>query len=358
MEKKAILVIGAAGELGKLICNEIKENYGIEWNLFIGDYKSDRGKQLADQYGAFFSLIDLENKEYMINLLKSIDGVIVAVKQMEPIIQEYCFQSNTVCVDVTAFASFAAKVENIFKVFNYSQAASIVMAGFFPGLSGMLLKEAVGAMDQITQADITLVQSTSAIAGITGMMDMFKIIHKPTYYGFGNEKIFIKGFTKKYVVKPNASNKKYTVRLIHHSEKEWLLKNLPLTNIHYWTGWNLHVFNKLIHVLNHTKWFNTWIQKTNHPLLKRIRKNSKPKDETAFLIVSVHGIKSGIEKKVEWHVKTFSDYGITAMMAAAVTDLILKMNVKGVFHPADIIKWKDISPKMMRRNVIISRLQT
>lgn len=356
MEKKSILVIGAAGELGNLICKEIKENYRVEWNLYIGDYKSNRGKQLAEKYGASFSLIDLENREYMLNLLKSIDAIIVAMKQKEPLIQEYCFQSNTLCVDVTAFASFAKKVESSFEKFKDTQAISVVMGGFFPGFSGLLLKDAVGEMDSISQADIILVQNISAVAGVTGMLDMFKIIQKPTDYGFGNEKIYVPGFTKKNLVKPVASKRDYTIRLIHHSEKEWLLEKMPLTNIHYWTGWNSAAFNRVVYHLIHTKWFDKWIQKPNHPFLKKIRKDTKPKDETAYLVVIVKGKEKSIEKKVEWHVKTFSDYGITAIMAAAVTDLTLKMNKKGVFHPAEIIKWEVLSPKMMRNDVSIARI--
>ncbi len=356
MKEKAVLVIGAAGTLGNLICKEIIEKYQPTWHLHIGDYKSERGQQLAKQYQASFALIDVFNKEHMLNLLQSIDAVIVAIKQDEPLIQEFCFQTDTVCVDVTAFVGFANKVQQSFQMYSDTKTHSVVMAGFFPGLSGVLFKEAACGMDCIKHADITLIQNISAVAGITGMMDMFTIIHQPTHYGFGNKKNLIKGFTKKNVVKLKTLKKTFTVRLIHHSEKEWLMKGLPLTNIHYWTGWNSCIFSQLIYWFNNTKWFDKWIHKPDHPFLKKIRKNSKPKDETAYMVVSAHGLQNGVEKKAEWHVKTFSDYGLTAIMATTVTDLTLKMNLKGVFHPADILTWDDLSSRVTRKNVVISKI--
>jgi saccharopine dehydrogenase-like NADP-dependent oxidoreductase len=354
--KKAILVIGAAGELGRLISKEIIDNYRLEWSLYIGDYKSERGKQLATEYGGTFSLIDLDNRKHMIILLQKIDAVIVAIKQKKPIIQQYCFEANTLCVDVTAFSSFTNKVEEVFKDYTQTQATSIIMAGFFPGLSGLLLNQLVDELDKVEEANISLVQNISATAGITGMMDMFKIIHEPTYMFIDDEKKHIKGFTRKHVIKPHQANKKYTVRLIHHSEKEQLMRDFDLKRTNYWTSWNNLFFNKIIYLLNRSKWFAKWIEKPSHPILKKIRKNYRPKNETVYLIVSVQGIKNGIEKKIEWHVQAFSDYGLTARMTTAVTHLALRQNRIGVFHPYQLFKWRDLSPNLIRNDVKVSKL--
>lgn len=355
MSKKSILVIGAAGELGTLICKEISTYYKEFWNLHVGDYQLERGHKLAAQYGGDFSLIDLNNRNHMINLLASIDAVIVAIKQKEPMIQHYCFETNTLCVDVSAFASFANKVEALYKKNLQTKACSIIMAGFFPGLSGILLKDAINQMDTVDKVDISLVQNTSAIAGVTGMMDMFNIIHQPVSVSDDQANKNVHGFSVKRNVKPNQANKKHTVRLIHHSEKELLTKDFQTNKINYWTGWDNSLFNKTIAMLIKTKWFKKWIQKPNHPRLKKLRKNNKPKNETAYLIVSANGTKYESNINVEWHLKTFSDYGITAIMATVITELALNSNVAGVFHPANLFKWKDVSSKLNRENIIVSR---
>lgn len=353
--KKSILVIGAAGELGTLICNEIKTQYKELWNLHVGDYKLERGQKLAALHDADFSLIDLKNPNHMIQVLKNIDAVIVAIKQSEPIIQQYCFESNVLCVDVSAFATFASKVEALYKKNPQTKTCSIIMAGFFPGLSGMLLKDAINQLDTVDKADISLVQNTSAIAGVTGMLDMFNIIHQQAIFTDNLETKTVHGFSLKQIVIPKNSNKKHTVRLIHHSEKEWLSRDFQLNKIHYWTGWNNALFNKIIATLVQTKWFKRWIGKPNHPILRKLRKNTKPKNESAYLIVSVHGTKGQSESQVEWHVKTFSDYGITAIMATAITDLALKSDAVGVFHPAHLFKWEDVSSKVIRQNIMVSK---
>lgn len=65
MKEKAVLLIGAAGALGNLICKEITEKYQHVWYLYIGDYKSERGEHLAKYYQArrtFNSKILFSNK--------------------------------------------------------------------------------------------------------------------------------------------------------------------------------------------------------------------------------------------------------------------------------------------------------
>jgi hypothetical protein len=187
-------------------------------------------------------------------------------------------------------------------------------------------------------------------------MDMFQIINKTTNIGFDGQKKEINGFTHKTSIKTIYSKHKYNVRLIHHSEKEWLLKNTKLSNIHYWTGWNRFFLNSLIYLLNKTKWFSKWIYKGTHPLLKKFKNKTSHRLEPAYLIVSINGKRNGKQENKEWQVKAYSDYGATAIMAVEITLLSMEIKQKGVFHPADIISMDQLLPKLVREDIIISKI--
>ena len=57
MNGKNVLVIGAAGALGTLICDEVQK-YAPELTLFLGDYRPERGRALALRFGPFRQLPD------------------------------------------------------------------------------------------------------------------------------------------------------------------------------------------------------------------------------------------------------------------------------------------------------------
>lgn len=121
------------------------------------------------------------------------DIVVVAVKQRNPHIQKRCIENKILCIDVTPFYDFAEKVYELNQSAENNKIGSVIMSGFFPGLSGLMIKEAISDFQEITEINVGLLQSTNAKAGISGILDMLKIIDQPVT--FQNETL--SGFTKK-----------------------------------------------------------------------------------------------------------------------------------------------------------------
>lgn len=238
------MVIGASGVLGKLICIELLRVFDSQIKLIVTDYKSERGEKLANSLNndVEFKYLDVNNVENVKQVIKNIDIVVDILKQVNPTIQETCIYNKILCVDVTPFYDFVEKVNILNQSAKNNDTSSIVMSGFFPGLSGLMVKKAVSNFDEVIEINVGLLQNTNAKAGITGILDMLKIVSQQVRF----ENKIIPGFTEKRKMYFANHLKEKEVRLIHHSEKIVLENQLTVNPINYWTSWNVNAFNKLV----------------------------------------------------------------------------------------------------------------
>ncbi|MBN2436509.1 MAG: hypothetical protein JXK07_14710 [Spirochaetes bacterium] len=332
-----IIVIGASGVLGGLICTEILNLFKKNVKLFIGDYKSNRGKITADYFNAEFCETNIDDLNELSLSLSGKDLVIITINQKEPVIQKLCLEKSIPCIDITAFYSFAKKVQTLYNTdTNDNKSTSIIMAGFWPGLSGLLLTEALKEFDEVYESNISLIQNTNAKAGASGIVDMLKIISEPVNTMYNDTNITLSGFSLKRKIKLPFANKEYTTRLISHSEKQMLSEKLPVRNINYWTTWNNCFFNLLISIMNKTKLLNIIVNKIDKNTINKIPRHDAKKSEETILVVDVKGKKENniIVKKL--CIKTFSDYGTTAKIVAALARESLTNRTAGVCLPLEI----------------------
>ncbi len=342
MDKTRIIIIGASGILGGLICTEILNLFKDRVNLFVGDYQPIRGKITAVNFGAEFCETPINDINKLSSSLSGKDLVINATNQAEPIIQNICLEKSIPCIDITAFYSLAKKVQELYKSSVGNKSTSIIMAGFWPGLSGLLLAEAVKDFDEVRESNITLIQNTNAKAGASGMVDMLKIISEPVDTMFNNRNINLSGFSLKRKLMLQYFKKEYVTRLISHSEKQMLHEKLPIKNINYWTTWDNWLFDLLISILSKIKLLNFIVSKIDKNTIKKLIKHDKNKSEETMLIVDVHGKKENSTKYKQLCIKAFSDYGTTAKITAALAKVTLKKKSMGVCLPLEITTLEEI----------------
>lgn len=331
--KQKIIVIGASGVLGGLICEQLNRLFEKEISLFTGDYKADRGTLTAQKYNATFVQTNLVDSQKLSESLETMNAVIVAVHQNEPVIQSVCLERQIPCIDVTAFYPFAKKVENLYKFKNQTtNPTSVVMAGFFPGLSGLLLQKAISKAGTAYEAGITLIQNTNAVAGGSGIFDMLKIISAPVT----DCERPTAGFRIKRRILIPEQKIEYSPRLIDHSEKIPLIKRLPVQKLNYWTAWNQTLFNHLISLLNRMKILRIITSKFKSSALNKFIKHNDSKPENTLLIVDIKNKDKQTEHTDYFVIDAYSDYGTTATVIAALCKIILKKPNQGVCYPVDL----------------------
>ncbi|MEK4145919.1 saccharopine dehydrogenase NADP-binding domain-containing protein [Robertmurraya sp. FSL W8-0741] len=336
---KKMMVVGASGVLGKLICMELLRVFEKQIKLIVTDYKNERGKRLAAFFNSDvqFQCLDVDNEENIKQVIKNVDIVVVAVKQRNPHIQKRCIENKILCIDVTPFYDFAEKVYELNQSAENNKIGSVIMSGFFPGLSGLMIKEAISDFQEITEINVGLLQSTNAKAGISGILDMLKIIDQPVT--FQNETL--SGFTKKRRMYFLNHFREKEVRLIDHSEKLLLKGKLTTAPINYWTSWNVNAFNKLVSMIRKMG-FMEMINKVNNNFLSKVVRHNPNKNENAFLTVEVKGVVDNKERVRILFLSTFSDYHTTAMVTASLAKIALKSEVKGIICPFELTNLEEI----------------
>ncbi|MBM7717466.1 saccharopine dehydrogenase-like NADP-dependent oxidoreductase [Bacillus thermophilus] len=351
---RKMMVIGASGVLGKLICIELIRVFDNQIKLIVTDYKNERGKQLANSLknDVEFKYLDVNNIENVKQVIKNIDVVVVVLKQKNPTIQEVCMNNKILCVDVTPFYDFVEKVNIVNQMAENNDTGSIVMSGFFPGLSGLMVKKAVSNFDEIIEVNVGLLQNTNAQAGITGMLDMLKIVSQQVSF----ENKMIPGFTKKRKMYFANHLKEKELRLIHHSEKIVLQNQLAIHSINYWTCWNVNAFNTLVSFLRQIGFIEV-IHKLNHTFLSQIVKHNPNKNENAFLTVEVKGIINNKEKVKIVSLSTFSDYHTTAMVTASLTKIAQQKKLQGVIYPFEVVHLDELLSEINCSNIVVEEFE-
>lgn len=352
---KQVMVVGASGVLGRLICTELLRIFHHQMTLIVTDYREDRGKRFAESIhrDAIFRHLDVTNEEGITQAIQHVDMVIVVVKQQNPYIQRACINHRITCIDVTPFADFVDQVKLLHHDAENQEAGSIVMSGFFPGLSGFMVKQAISGFQEITEVNIGLLQNTNANVGITGILDMLKIISQRVQYSSDNGTVSLPGFTKKRKMQFLDPYHEREVRLIDHAEKGVLAQKLQIDSINYWTGWNQSSFNKQIAILKSLGIINRILKLKNRKFLSKVVKHDPNQHEQAFLTVEVKG---RIDHKAcirTLSLSTFSDYHTTAMVTAALAKIAIHKKFTGVVFPFEITDIDEILTEINCNEIVL-----
>lgn len=328
MNGKNVLVIGAAGALGTLICDEVQK-YAPELTLFLGDYRPERGRALAASRGVDYRLTDLGDASRLESALRGMDIVILAAAQKEPLVQEVCLRLGIHCVDVVVSFDFCERIKRLYANARAGSCASVLMAGFFPGLSGLLLKDAIASLDEVQSLDLALIQSSNATAGRDGVADMLDIISQPVTTS--DESGAIPGFRRRRSFSLADGRLVYPRRIAHSEQR--LLSHFWNTSLRYWTCWDSIALNVLLLALLRLRLLV--------PLARGIRSGKLPpggghkagKSEEAVLLARAQGLRNGepVERNLE--LRVFADYGATARTAVALARLCLTESWNGALYP-------------------------
>ncbi|PKM58460.1 MAG: hypothetical protein CVU98_00795 [Firmicutes bacterium HGW-Firmicutes-3] len=355
-----ILVIGASGVLGKLICRETLRVFNNNVNLLVGDYRRDRGRALALMLGpkAEYQYIDASNSNSIKVALKDVSCVIISMNQNEPLIQTQCIEAKIHCIDVTASSELLDKVKPLNKKAIASNIALVMFSGFFPGLSGILIKDTSSDFERTDEVNIGLLSSVNAQAGYSGFIQMLEVCHKPVVLKHKNQEKTFPGFYQKTYMHFSEPFGRKHVRLVNYSERAVLAQYLNIPILNYWIGLEKEALTMALGILKKIR--VTALCLKNRILgkffTKVLFKHNPDKPETTALSISVHGTQCGISKTRILTLKAYSDYGVTAAFNAALCwYLVYQMSSKslGVRFPFEIVTLSEILSIMATEGVTI-----
>lgn len=338
--KSKILIIGSNGALGQYLVKKVINSFGID-NLVISDYKENRlvkQKNLINKkHGKdpLSRLIDVSSEDSIRKGLNSVDIVLIAIQQKEPIIQRVCFTYNISSIDLSVNPNFFSKVLSLNNP-KTRQSLQLITGGLFPGLSGILAWELGNNSAQNEPVDVGLLQSANGTNGKTGVSDMLKIFDKKVELMKEDNTLIKSGFShKKEFSFPEPFGNK-ALRLANFIEREYLKVQGIKSN--YWTSFDQERLNKSIGLLKQQGFLKLFKYPIIGSFLSVLISKQKQNDKRQIIGLIAKNRSSQIS------IILTSDYEATASctIAFAKKMLINKGTFKGVKFPFEIFTFEEI----------------
>ncbi len=341
--QKRILVLGATGGVGRFISKEVIRLFGSA-SLVVGDYKAERGEAFANELGAevSFRCVDADDRSAIDNAVEGVDAVIVAVQQLDPLVQSACLARRIPCLDVTLGAELIEKARALDAQPEARATVSIIMAGLIPGLSAVMVKHVVETLDDVSAIDVGLLQSSQGSAGTTGIADMLGVFAQPVRFRRDGEQDARPGFTvKREMMFPQPFGRR-TQRLVNYVELLAVVEQCKVHDVNYWSGFDEASFEMLLVFLNKVGFLRLFNLKKTRKVLARliakVKRGNRPASETIALSVEVAGRVNGSTRVHCLSLVGPSDYGTTAMSVVAMAKLLLENRVEatGARFPMEV----------------------
>lgn len=331
-----ILVFGSSGILGKIIINQVSQRFGKE-SLIISDYSEERAEKFANllQLTHPPRIINVNDINSLVNNLDDVTAAIIPTRQNQPLIQQECIKRGIVTVDVTACKPFVEKVQKLNTLAQEKSVPTLVMAGYFPGISGIAVNQLIKYFHQTETISVSLLQNINASTGKRGFIDMLQIINTEIVTKQGK----IKGFTYGqdfFHANYQKSFRQYQIK----SDEAEILSDLYNLEIKYFTGWENRNFNKLVQLINQLGITNFLINNSIGTQLAHLlhppKEYQELNQEKTSITIQGLGMKNDQYEEKNIYINAKSDYLATAIAAITMLQLILENKIHydgGVFMP-------------------------
>lgn len=153
--KDQIWVVGGYGQVGQMICTQLGKLFpGKVW---AAGTRMNRAEEFSRSTGGAVLPLQLDvTKPVEPSMLRPVKLVIMCVDQSDTRFVEACAQAGTDYIDISAKYDFLAQVEQLHTKMQRSQSTAILSVGLSPGVTNLLVREATMHMDQVEEADITV----------------------------------------------------------------------------------------------------------------------------------------------------------------------------------------------------------
>ena len=153
--KNQIWVVGGYGQVGQMICTQLAGVFpGKVW---AAGTRLERAEQFSHQTGGAVKPMQLDIMERVDPaMLQNVKLVIMCVDQNDTRFVESCTKAGADYIDISAKAGFLKQVERLDSVIKSSGSTAILSVGLSPGVTNLLVREAATQLDQVDEADITV----------------------------------------------------------------------------------------------------------------------------------------------------------------------------------------------------------
>ncbi len=350
-----ILVAGGTGAVGRHICREVVRTLGPQ-ELVVGDYNLDRGRQFAGSISESCDVaeLDVSDRQSVEQATEGADAVIIAVRQVAPVVQTVCTERGIHSVDIVpdtplvrsifppGRSDFGQLGDGMSRRAEEHQLSGVVAAGLIPGLSGLMARRVIEKI-RATGGDfagpavhVSLLQRKNGTAGAAGIGDMLGLFARPVEYDSHS----VRGFTVTRTAPFPYPFGHRPVRLVAFPEAGDVRSHFGVDRVHYWTAFDNEPFNRTIGTLNRLGVLNCFRKPGGGvrlaSFLARGKTSPGDREETVALVAGAGDFVVSLTVP--------SDYGGTAMAAVAMTRQLLSRGAPdyGVVVPFQLFTLEQI----------------
>lgn len=151
--KNRILVIGGYGHVGQSICRTLAATF--PGRVDAAGRSLERAQAFCETTAGQVRPVQLDvSRPIEASLLDETRLVILCLDQQQPGLVEQCFQTGTHYLDISANTDFLAAVSQRHEQAIAGNATAIISVGLAPGITNLLVREAVQQLDQVHKVNI------------------------------------------------------------------------------------------------------------------------------------------------------------------------------------------------------------
>ncbi|MDT0122626.1 saccharopine dehydrogenase NADP-binding domain-containing protein [Paenibacillus sp. RRE4] len=153
--KDQIWVVGGYGQVGQMVCTQLARAF--PGNVWAAGTRLERAEQFSRQTGGAVKPLQLDiMKTVDPAMLRHVKLVIMCVDQNDTRFVESCAKARTDYIDISAKVGFLKQMEGLHSVMKAHGSTAILSVGLSPGITNLLVREASTQLDQVQDADITV----------------------------------------------------------------------------------------------------------------------------------------------------------------------------------------------------------
>lgn len=171
---KQVLIIGGTGHIGRCIAQDIQKH--SQANVTVTGHKSSYNQDFP------FLQFDLNNQDQIKNLISNFDLVVHCAgpfHHRDGRVLKHCIEEGINYIDVSDHRSFHLQVADYQQAALQAGVTAILHTGVFPGISNLMARKGVEALDQVESIRLNYLVAGSGGAGLTVMRTTFLGIQSP-----------------------------------------------------------------------------------------------------------------------------------------------------------------------------------
>lgn len=321
-DRRRVGVVGASGRLGGLIVGEARRS-GFQVRAFSrADPAAGARANGSDGRGP-----QAKN-------LAGLDAVIVAAPQGSDSLYRAALEAGCHVVDTGIREDAIRAALDLDALAGARGLNLIVMGGLAPGLSGMLGRDMARRFPSAAWIDVVLVQNARGTAGRQGVRDMLDMLSD------AGRAPLVKLRAGAITGPDIPSRHAFTLPT---PEAAFLKDRQPGPALRYLTLFDAARMNRSIRVLRGLRTISEWAYGRVRDRVATARSKQPPPAEEGVRLIAVARNADGSVPGRE-DLPLASDYGATARIAVALTELALTRPLpRGAGHPARFSDWRSVA---------------